>query len=109
MIGEKSFFSCLIVFLIQSTPVIAETLGTASYSFLHRKNDIVRDKGRLFQSNVYNKISDGALAAVRISRVSVMAGLQVTSRRPLGGHEQKQFSPLGNELHFDANLAEKFL
>ena len=28
---------------------------------------------------------------------------------PVGGQEQKHFSPLGNELYFDANLAEKFL
>ena len=27
----------------------------------------------------------------------------------VGGQEQKHFSPLGNELYFDANLAEKFL
>ena len=27
----------------------------------------------------------------------------------LGGQKQKHFSPLGNELYFDANLAEKFL
>ena len=27
----------------------------------------------------------------------------------VGGQEQKPFSPLGNELYFDANLAEKFL
>ena len=27
----------------------------------------------------------------------------------VGGQKQKRFSPLGNELYFDANLAEKFL
>ena len=27
----------------------------------------------------------------------------------VGGQEQKHSSPLGNELYFDANLAEKFL
>ena len=27
----------------------------------------------------------------------------------VGGQEQKHFSPLGNELYFDANLAKKFL
>ena len=42
-------------------------------------------------------------------RVSNIAGLQVTSRCHVGGQEQKNFSPLGNELHFDANLTEKFL
>ena len=27
----------------------------------------------------------------------------------VGGQEQKRFSPLGNELYFDANFAKKFL
>ena len=26
----------------------------------------------------------------------------------VGGQEQKHFSPLGNELYFDANLVEKY-
>ena len=39
----------------------------------------------------------------------LIAGLQVTSRRPCRGQKQKGFYPLGNELYFDANFAKKFL
>ena len=44
-----------------------------------------------------------------IARFEQIAGLQVTSRRPCWWSRTKAFLSAGNELYFDANLAEKFL
>ena len=84
----------------QKSPMFAFfPLSKSQFSTCPRQRAIrVRKNSRM-------QISD----ILSLDATCIIAGLQVTSRRPCWGSKTKAFPSAGNKLYFDANFAKKFL